>query len=118
MKKLILKTALIVVAAAVAVLPASAAQKPAAKPAMKTEAPAAAAPASAAATKAPEAKEMVDINSATQEQLEAMPAIGKAYAAKIIAGRPYKMKSDLAKKKIVPASVYNKIKGQIIAKQR
>lgn len=117
MKKLILKTALIAVAAAVAVLPASAAQKPAAKPAMKTEAPAAA-PAPAAATKAPEAKEMVDINSATQEQLEAMPAIGKAYAAKIIAGRPYKMKSELAKKKIVPASVYNKIKGQIIAKQQ
>ena len=64
-----------------------------------------------------EAKELLDINSATQEQLEAMPAIGKAYAAKIIAGRPYKMKTELTGKKIVPGSVYAKIKNQIIAKQ-
>jgi DNA uptake protein ComE-like DNA-binding protein len=80
-------------------------------PAPKAEAPKAPAP------KAVEAKELLDINTATQEQLEAMPAIGKAYAAKIIAGRPYKMKSDLTAKKVIPASVYSKIKNHIIAKQ-
>ena len=59
----------------------------------------------------------MDINTATPEQLEAMPAVGKAYAAKIIAGRPYKAKSELTSKKVIPASVYVKIKNQIIAKQ-
>lgn len=74
-------------------------------------------PAKTEAKAAPVAKELIDINSATQEQLEALPGVGKAYAAKIIAGRPYKMKTELTSKKVVPGSVYTKIKNQIIAKQ-
>jgi DNA uptake protein ComE-like DNA-binding protein len=87
------------------------AQQPAAKPA---PAKPAAKPAAATTTQ----KELVDLNTATREQLVALPGIGETYADAIIKARPFKSKSELMRKKIIPAAAYKKVRYSVIAKKQ
>ena len=87
-------------------------------PAKMAPAPAATTKAPAATTGATKAADLIDINSATEAQLSALPGIAKARSEAIIKGRPYKGKDELLSKKIVPENVYNDIKDKIIAHQK
>ena len=77
------------------------------------KAPVKAAPAKAAVAQ----PALIDLNSATKAELDALPGIGDAYADKIIKDRPYKGKDELKGKKIIPGATYDKIQGKVIAKQ-
>lgn len=68
------------------------------------------------ASKTPASK-LMDINSATVDQLKTLPGISDVYAQKIVAGRPYRVKTDLVRKNIIPQATYSKIAGMVIARQ-
>ena len=77
--------------------------------------PANAAPQPTIAEKIAASKELLDINTATAEELKALPGMGVVYVQRVIAGRPYSAKNQLVNRGILPEDEYLKIKDSIIA---
>lgn len=116
MKTSIVKTTLIVIALLLsASLSFAAENKPESQAATKAKASAKSATQKEGAAVAK--IKLVDINSATKEELKKLPSINDAQAAKIIAGRPYGSKAWLLSHNIIDAAVYESLKQQVIAKQ-
>ena len=90
--------------------PTAPAQRPATTP------PERPATAPAAKPESPKAQP-IDINRASEKDLDALPGIGPARAKAIVAGRPYKSKDELTSRKIIPQNVYDGIKDRIVARQ-
>lgn len=65
-----------------------------------------------------EQADLLDINTATADQLKALPGIGDVYSEKIIKGRPYARKDELVQKNIISRNKYEGIKYKIVAKQK
>ena len=92
-------------------------QQPAAQPAAQTTAKPATKPATKPAAATSGKTHVLDLNTATREQLVGLPGIGETYADAIIKARPFKSKSELVSKKVVPASAYKKFRTMVTAKQ-
>jgi len=60
---------------------------------------------------------VIDINTASQDELKSLPGIGDAYSAAIIKNRPYANKRQLVSKKVIPQATYDKIADRVVAKQ-
>ncbi|MFZ2948531.1 MAG: helix-hairpin-helix domain-containing protein [Desulfuromonadaceae bacterium] len=114
--KMFSKIALIAVALLFSVSPGFAAEvKTDAKPSPASAMEKAKVPAAAEKTAAKAS--LVDINTATDAELKAIPGLGEALAAKIIAGRPYANKAQLKSRKVLSPLLYEQVKDRIIAKQ-
>ncbi|MCF4124321.1 ComEA family DNA-binding protein [Methylobacterium sp. SyP6R] len=108
------------------------AQTPAPSTPTTRPAPTTTAPAAPVAPKAPEVPKaapaaqpaqagkpaLIDLNSASKQELETLKGIGAARSEAIIKGRPYRGKDELLSKKIVPSNVYDDIKDKVIARQK
>jgi len=79
------------------------------------QAPSTPAPTQTIAQKIAASKDLLDINTATPDQLKALPGIGDAYTKRIIDGRPYTAKNQLVTRGVIPQAAYDKVKDQIIA---
>jgi competence protein ComEA len=67
------------------------------------------------ATSAQPTGELLDINTATPQQLNALPGFGPAYTRRVIAGRPYSAKNQLVTRGILPQSAYDRVSPRIVA---
>ena len=61
---------------------------------------------------------VVDINSASRQELKKLPGIGNAEADRIIAGRPYLTKAHLQTREIVSPLVYQGLRDLVVARQK
>jgi len=66
-------------------------------------------------TPAPAAN-LIDINSASRDDLMTLEGIGEVRADAIIRARPFKAKTDLVERRLIPEALYDKIADKVMAR--
>lgn len=77
---------------------------------------AAAAVAQTRTTPAPPAASLIDINSASRDDLMSLEGIGEVRADAIIRARPFKAKTELVERRLIPEALYDKIADKVVAR--
>jgi len=111
----------LIAAPAYAQTPQSSPSAPAAKatpaPAARPKAAAPAAPPKAAApATAAKPEKIINLNTATADELDTIPGIGEKRSAAIIAGRPYTATVQLVSKKVLTQGIFDKVKPYVTVK--
>lgn len=65
---------------------------------------------------APPASTLIDLNSASRDDLMTLDGIGEVRADAIIRARPFKAKTELVERRLIPESLYEKIGDKVIAR--
>lgn len=73
------------------------------------------APLFAATLRPVEDAEPLDINTASERELQALPGMGAAYARRVVEGRPYTAKNQLLTRGVLPPAAYEAIRDRIVA---
>jgi competence protein ComEA len=67
------------------------------------------------AKETPAAGAKLDLNTASEQELDTLPGIGPILARKIVDARPYQRKDELVRRKILPQGAYDAVKDRVIA---
>lgn len=59
---------------------------------------------------------LVDLNSASRDDLMSLEGIGEVRADAIIRARPFKAKTELVERRLIPESLYDKIADKVVAR--
>jgi competence protein ComEA len=65
---------------------------------------------------APSASTLIDINSASRDDLMTLEGIGEVRADAIIRARPFKAKTELVERRLIPEALYDKIADKVMAR--
>lgn len=75
-----------------------------------------AATATAQTRPSPPASSLIDLNTASRDDLMALDGIGEVRADAIIRARPFKAKTELVERRLIPEALYDKIADKVMAR--
>ena len=64
----------------------------------------------------PPASSLIDLNSASRDDLMSLDGIGEVRADAIIRARPFKAKTELVERRLIPEALYEKIADKVMAR--
>src|SRR5215467_14386342 len=62
------------------------------------------------------AANLIDLNSASRDDLMTLDGIGEVRADAIIRSRPFRAKTELVERRLIPEALYDKISDKVVAR--